>query len=224
MDTNLTHLVVQTIFIIDNNIECVPHFLISETLIRNHLPPNIIQYFNSCYSHSQAVVETARWRSNPFPFRRGVFQGDPISPIIFLMVFNPILQDLKLEEERIGFKVGDTHHVTLPYADDFCLLTTNLRTHQKMINRINSNITSMGMKLKPSKCRGFSVCSGRASDISFHIGDNVIPSIRDEEQKFLGKLLFFSGKQEDNLSLIETTFKEGMDRIQKSEVRSEYKL
>ena len=147
-------------------------------------------------AHSQTVVETARWRSNPFPFRRGVFQGDPISPIIFLMVFNPILQDLKLEEERIGFKVGDTHHVTLPYADDFCLLTTNLRTHQKMINRINSNITSMGMKLIPSKCRGFAVSSGRASDISFHIGDNVIPSIRDEEQKFLGKLLFFSGKQE----------------------------
>ena len=82
----------------------------------------------------------------------------------------------------------------------------------------------MEMKLKPSKCSGFSVCSGRASDISFHIGDNVIPSIRDEEQKFLGKLLFFSGKQEDTLSLIENTFKEGMERIQKSEVRSEYKL
>ena len=144
-----------TFFDLKDAFGSVPHTLIEKTLIRNHLPPNIVQYFNACYSQAQAVVETAGWRSNPFPFRRGVFQGDPISPIIFLMVFNPILQDLKLEEERIGFKVGDSHPVILPYADDFCLLTTNLRTHQKMINRINSNITSMGIKLKPSKCTSF---------------------------------------------------------------------
>ena len=99
------------------------------------------------------------------PLEEAFFRETPSALSSSLMVFNPILQDLKLEEERIDFKVGDTHHVTLPYADDFCLLTTNLRTHQKMINRINSNITSMEMKLKPSKCRGFSVCSGRASDI-----------------------------------------------------------
>ena len=110
-----------TLFDVEDAFSSVPHTLIQETLVRNHLPPNIIQYFSSCYTQAQAVVETPSWRSAPFPFRRGVFQGDPISPIIFLMVFNPILQDLKREEERIGFKIGDSHHVTLPYADDFCL-------------------------------------------------------------------------------------------------------
>ena len=170
------------------------------------------------------MVETPSWRSDSFPFRRGVFQGDPISPIIFLMVFNPILQDLKLEEERIGFKVGDLHHVTLPYADDFCLITRDKRTHQNMIERINKNIISMGMKLKPSKCRSVSVSGGKASDIPFYIGDYRIPSIKDEEQKFLGKVLFFSGKQDDTLTLIHDTFMEGLERINKSLVRNEFKL
>ena len=65
---------------------------------------------------------------------------------------------------------------------------------ENIIDDIRKNIISMGMRLKPSKCRSFSIRSGKAVDVSFHIGDSRIPSIHDEEQKFLGKLLFFSGK------------------------------
>ena len=104
------------------------------------------------YKHSTAVAQTDQWRSNPFAFKRGVFQGDPISPVIFLLVFNPILQKLQ-ENFHKGYKLGDISHVTTPYADDFCLISTNLKSHQKLINDIHSQITSMGMKLKPSKCR-----------------------------------------------------------------------
>ena len=60
--------------------------------------------------------------------------------------------------------------------------------------------------------------------IHFNIGESVIPSIRDEEQKFLGKLLFFNGKSEDTFNHISEIFKEGIDRIEKSMVRNEFKL
>jgi hypothetical protein len=82
----------------------------------------------------------------------------------------------------------------------------------------------MGMKLKPSKCRSFSISAGQPKDIPFFIGENRVPSIKDEEQKFLGKLLFFSGKSEETFNLLKNTFKEGMDRIEKCFVRNEYKL
>ena len=80
------------------------------------------------------------------------------------------------------------------------------------------------MKLKPSKCRSFSLRSGKPEAIHFNIGESVIPSIRDEEQKFLGKLLFFKGKSEDTFNHISEIFKEGIDRIEKSMVRNEFKL
>ena len=58
----------------------------------------------------------------------------------------------------------------------------------------------MGMKLKPSKCRSFSICSGKAKNVSFHIDDNQIPSICKDDQKVLEKLLFYSGKSKDTLT------------------------
>ena len=183
-----------TFFDLEDAFGSVPHNLIQETLRRNHLPDNICDYFFNLYSNCPAVVETSSWRSQPFSFKRGVFQGDPLSPTIFLMVFNPVLQHLQSLEDKYGYKLHTENKtssfITLPYADDFCLITTNLRTHQNIINMINKNINSMGMKLKPVNCRSFSISGGMAKDVPSVIGDEKVPSITDEEQKFLGKLLF----------------------------------
>ena len=80
------------------------------------------------------------------------------------------------------------------------------------------------MKLKPVNCHSFSICSGPAKNIEFFIGQKRVPSIKDEEQKFLGKALFFSGKSEDTYILIRDILKESLDNDEASLVRVEYKL
>ena len=57
------------------------------------------KYVENLYSRLQGQVKGPNWMSSPFDFKRGVFQGDPLSPIIFLTVFNPIVQHLKSIEE-----------------------------------------------------------------------------------------------------------------------------
>ena len=139
---------------------------------------------------------TKSFQSEIFSFKRGVFQGDPLSPIIFLLVFNPILQYLT-ENSKFGYKLQDQNFITLPFADDFCLITTDKRTHQRMIKKIDENINSMGMMLKPSKCRSFSLKGGKPAQEIFKINDHPVPSIADEEQKFLGRVIFYSGKSSE---------------------------
>ena len=173
---------------------------------------------------------TPTFHSNIFTFKRGVFQGDPMSPIIFILTFNPIIQFIH-SQKSIGYNLthtlnsimGETKEeriITLPYADDFCIITTDLRKHQKLINTVNNYTQSMGMKLKPSKCRSFSIKSGKPSIINFKIGDNLIPSIYHEEQKFLGKVLFFNGKSEDTFNYMKSEIKVRLDRIEATEIRN----
>ena len=82
----------------------------------------------------------------------------------------------------------------------------------------------MGMRLKPSKCRSLTISAGLPKDVPFFIGEQIIPPIKDEEQKFLGKLLFFVGKSEETYNLLKSTLEKGMMRIDECFVRSEFKL
>jgi hypothetical protein len=205
-----------TFFDLEDAFGSVPHSLIEDSFKRNHLPENIRKYFNDLYVSTQSVVKTSSFTSSPFSFRRRVFQGDPLSPIVFLMVFNPIIQSLKNMEDKFGYSLNDKKIITLPFADDFCLITTNKRSHQNIINIINNQVKSLGMKLKPSKCRSFLISGEKASVVPFLIDDHMIPSIKDEDQIFLGKLLFYSGTSEETFNHIKDIFKDALEYIKKS--------
>ena len=112
----------------------------------------------------------------------------------------------------------------MPYADDFLLMTTNLKTHQRIMNRINSQVESMGMRLKPSKCRTFSLKSGKPSQVVFQLDGTRIPTIFEEDQKYLGKLVFPMGKSEETFQLFHATFLEKLENIDSIKNRNEHKL
>ena len=67
--------------------------------------------------------------------------------------------------------------ISLPFADDFNLITRDIRKHKKLMARIHELTTSMGLKLKPRKCRSLSVKAGRSHEIEFSLGDATISSI-----------------------------------------------
>ena len=58
--------------------------------------------------------------------------------------------------------VNGSRYITLPFADDFCLITSDKRHHQKIMNEIHSITKTMNLTLKPVKCKSISICSGRS--------------------------------------------------------------
>ena len=82
----------------------------------------------------------------------------------------------------------------------------------------------MGMRLKPAKCRSLSTRSGLPSRINFTIGETDIPNIFQEEQKFLGKLLFPAGKLSDAFNYIKSEFEKRLININALLIRDEYKV
>ena len=69
------------------------------------------------------------------------------------MCFNPILEDLKRFEQDDGYNLEGMSVITLPFADDFNLITRDVRKHRKLMARLHNLTSLMGLKLKPWKCR-----------------------------------------------------------------------
>ena len=99
-----------------------------------------------------------------------------------------------------------------------------MKTQQRLISEVNSPIQSMGMMLKLSKCRLFSIQSGKPAIVLFYIDTKSKPSIAHEEQKFLGTVIFFSGKSKDTFNYLHDTFKERLDHIENAQIRGENKM
>ena len=70
----------------------VPHQLVFDMLRAVKVPSRIQDYVQSFYSQLFVSIANQTWETPPIPFCRGVFQGDTLSPIIFLLAFNPLLK------------------------------------------------------------------------------------------------------------------------------------
>ena len=78
---------------------------------------------------------------------------------VLLICFDPVLEDLKRFEESDGYCLDGIGYITLPFADDFNLITRDIRKHRKLMARLHDLTTSMGLRLKPRKCRSLTTGS-----------------------------------------------------------------
>ena len=70
----------------------VSHHLIFDMLTAVRVPSAFFHYIQSFYSQLSVTITNKVWETDPIPIRRRVFQGNTLSPIVFLLVFNPILK------------------------------------------------------------------------------------------------------------------------------------
>ena len=69
----------------------IPHKLIHDMLVYIDVPPQIVTYIDNAYSKLIASISTRQWVTPSFKISRGTFQGDTLSPLLFLLCFHPIL-------------------------------------------------------------------------------------------------------------------------------------
>ena len=158
-----------TWFDLEDAFGSVPHVLIPHVMSYYHLPKSIIAYITSLYSQLRGNVLTKNWETDLFNFLKGVFQGDPYSGVIFLIIFNPIIEYIKKLKETHGYSIttvgkGAKSVITTPFADDFNLITHNKNLHQQLVTDVERKIISMGLVIKPKKCRSLSIVKGKDTE------------------------------------------------------------
>jgi len=79
-------------FLDQNAFGSVAHALITDILVHIKLPSGRISHILDGYTKLSATVKTKEWKTPPFEIKWGMFQGDTLSPVIFLTVFNPLVE------------------------------------------------------------------------------------------------------------------------------------
>ena len=213
-----------TFFDLQDAFGSIEHELIHHVLEFYAFPTELKSYIKNLYSRLEGQVRCPQGLSSKFEFRRGVFQGDPLSPIIFLLVFNPVLKYLQSIEDQYGYNLNGTRYISVPFADDFNLITGNKRTHQRIMNDIAVLTSSMNLTLKQSKCCSLSICRGSPTEIEFVINGNTIHNIREKPEKFLGSWLTFHMKSDDAFSFVRNKLVNALECINSTHVRNEFKI
>ena len=171
----------------------VSHLLIPFVMKYYNIPTKITSYISNLYSKLKGKVVCKDRESELFQFLKGVFQG-----VIFLTVFNPLLEYIKTQKEKQGYnittKITAKHVITTPFADDFNVISRNIKHHQNLVTDVENKLKTMGLVIKASKCRSLSIQSGITSNIQFNIKDSnndTVPiySVIEKPMRFLGSEL-----------------------------------
>ena len=211
----------------------VPHELIPYVLTYYHIPEQIITYVTSLYTKLTGTVFTAEWTSETFKFLKGVFAGDPLSGIIFLIIFNPIVEHIKRHNRSHGYEIttrnsNATFVTTTPFADDFNIITRE--NHQDLVTDVEEKIKSMGLVIKPSKCRSLTIQKGKVENVHFNLkdidneGQVNIATVEEKPMKFLGSEVTSENTPAAMFASLFSKLKSKLENINKSTLRGEYKV
>ena len=102
--------------------------------------------------------------------------------------------------------------------------------HQALLSDIETKIKSMGLVIKPKKCRSLSILKGKTVNITFNLkdealGQNVdIDSVIEKPLKFLGSEVCGVNTPSAMFASLFEKLKEKLENIEKSTLRGEYKV
>ena len=115
----------------------VHHSLIDFSLAHYHAPPEFRRLLRSWYDGLSATISTNEWATAPVPLRIGVYQGDPLSVVVFLTVMNTLSDTLNTRND-----LGFTPHTPsasindLLYADDACIVNNTSAGCQHLLDLV----------------------------------------------------------------------------------------
>ena len=147
----------------------VHHSLIHFTLQHYHAPPQFLEIIQSFYSNLSAKVNSNSWSTPLIPLKIGVYQGDPLSVVIFNTVINTMVEVIKTRPD-LGYHITNRHSVNLlQYADDMCLIANSPSSCQQLLHLVDRWLSWSGMKAKVAKCHSLAIKASVSKLVDPHL-------------------------------------------------------
>ena len=98
--------------------DCVDHNKLFKILQDMRIPDHIACLLKNLYTGQEAIVRTKHETMDWFQIGKGVHQGCVLSPCLFSLHAECIMQNARLDESQAGIKIAGRNINNLRYTDD----------------------------------------------------------------------------------------------------------
>ena len=157
------------------------------------LPKNLCLLIESLLSDNVIQIEANFKKSKYIPVLRGVPQGSPLSPTLFNLAVDDIIQDLT--DQHIAENFGHSLSEEMPnltafaFADDIAIVAKNEKAAASLVHLTESNLARIGLHVNPQKSKAIIIKNGKLTGGGILTTQNSkITSIQDKTEtiKYLG--------------------------------------
>ena len=145
-----------------------------KTLEEFNFGPQFINWIKLLYQDPVALIKNNGWFSNKVSIKRGIWQGCPVSALLFIMIVEILAIKLKKStykgiRVKIGNKVKEMK--ISQYADDTCLFLKDEVQIEPVLNIINYFGDIAGPKLNLTKTEGLWLGSKTYQQLNCSLGN-----------------------------------------------------
>lgn len=194
---------------IKNAFGSVAHEAILMALVKGGAPAVLIDYVKNVYHNFVTSVQLGKDKKSA-QIRKGVLQGCGLSPILFNLVINQVLEKLPTE---VGVVVGTEENNTkvsaLGFADDLITAAGTVQGISTQLRALDETCPKFGLIFNPKKCVYLALKAlGKRktihvqTDLNLSLSGETLKGLESEKElKYLGVLYTAEGIAEARVEL-----------------------
>jgi hypothetical protein len=128
--------------------DSVEKWAVIKSLKNCRVDSRYIDLISNIYENATMIISLHE-RTNPIPIKRGVRQGDTISPKLFTLAMEDIFKNLKWKDKGININGERLNH--LRFADDVILLAESFEELSEMLCELDEESNKIGLEINLKK-------------------------------------------------------------------------
>ena len=111
------------------------------------IPDDLTCLLRNLYAGQEAIVRAGHGTTDWFQIRKGVHQVGILSPCLFNLYEEYIMQNARLNEVQAGIKIAGRNINNLRYADDTTLMAESEEEQKSLLIKVKEESEKVGLQL-----------------------------------------------------------------------------
>ena len=117
------------------------------------IPDHLTCLLRNVYAGQEATVRTGHGTTDWFQIGKGVRQSYVLSPCLFNLYAEYIMQNARLEEAQVGIKIAGRNINNLRYVDDTTLMAESEEEPKSLLMKVKVESEKIDLKVNVQKSK-----------------------------------------------------------------------